>query len=380
MQVVGDQTFGDLDSIDASVIGVYRDTASRPELVQLLPSGSSPESAVAIPSRNLLATANERDLLAAGGARAHVMIYELQNAAPAYPQIASLTRGDRPPIGWGALSGLAADPKRPGVLYAVNDGFYRRQPTIFTIDATRKPATITTALRVTRNGSPAKKLDLEGIASDGLGGFWVASEGGSKGKKSHTIYHVDASGEIDREIGLPRKLKKVATRHGFEGITAVGTGDELTLWLAVQREWKDDEDGFVKLVCYQPKTGKWGAVRYPLDEPERGWVGLSAIAAHRGSLYIVERDNGIGDAAKIKKLYRVALSDLHPAPIGGDPPTVAKHEVRDFIPYLKALNGYVLDKIEGFAVDAAGIGYAVTDNDGVKDSSGETLFFSVGRM
>ena len=29
----------------ASVVGVYRDTGGQPELVQLLPSGSSPESA-----------------------------------------------------------------------------------------------------------------------------------------------------------------------------------------------------------------------------------------------------------------------------------------------------------------------------------------------
>ncbi len=364
----------------ASVVGVYRDTGNRPELVQLLPSGSSPESAVAIPSRNLLVTANETDLIADGGARAHVMIYQMRDTAPAYPQIRSLTRGDHPPIGWGALSGLAADPVRPGILYAVNDGFYRRQPTIFTIDATTKPATITKATRVTRHGSPANDLDLEGIASDGRDGFWLASEGGAEGKKSHTVYHVGANGEIDREINLPRELKNVARKHGFEGITTIGTGDDLTLWMVVQREWKDDEDGFVKLVSYRPSTETWGAVRYPLDKPERGWVGLSAIAAYAGHVYIVERDNGIGEAAKIKKLYRVAVSDLSPAPIGADLPTVSKREVCDFLPYLKALNGYVVDKVEGFAVDASGIGYAVTDNDGVADSSGETLFFSIGRM
>ena len=335
-----------------------------------------------MPSRlgNLLVTANETDQIGKGGARAHVMIYQLSDTAPAYPQIRSLTSGDYPPIGWGALSGLAADPVGPGILYAVNDGFYRRQPTIFTIDATTKPATITNALRVTRHGSSAIRLDLEGIASDGQDGFWLASEGGAEGKKSHTVYHVGANGEIDREIRLPRGLRKVARKHGFEGITTVGTGEDLTLWMVVQREWKDDEDGFVKLVSYRPSTETWGAVRYPLDRPEQGWVGLSAIAAHAGHVYIVERDNGVGEAATIKKLYRVALSDMNPAPIGGDLPTVSKREACDFLPYLKALNGYVVDKVEGFAVDASGIGYAVTDNDGVVGSSGETLFFSVGRM
>ena len=364
----------------ASVVGVYRDTGGHPELVQLLPSGISPESAVTIPSRNLLVTANETDLIEDDGVRAHVMIYELRDAAPAYPQIRSLTTGNGPPIGWGALSGLAADPARRGILYAVNDRFYRRQPTIFTVDATTTPATIAKALRVTRNGSPAKKLDLEGIASDGRGGFWLASEGGPNGKKSHMVYHVDATGEIDREVELPPELEKVARRHGFEGLTSVGSGADQTLWIAVQREWKDDEDGYVKLLSYHPNSGKWGAVRYPLDRAETGRVGLSAIAAHGGHLYVVERDNGIDDAARIKKLYRVALSGLTPSPLGGDLPTVTKQKARDLIPYLKALSGYVTGKVEGFTVDASGVGYAVTDNDGVADSSGETLFFSVGRM
>ncbi len=39
----------------ASIVGVYKDTGGEPELVQLLPSGVSPEGAVAIPGRNLFA-------------------------------------------------------------------------------------------------------------------------------------------------------------------------------------------------------------------------------------------------------------------------------------------------------------------------------------
>jgi hypothetical protein len=364
----------------ASVVAVYRDTGGKPELVQLLPSGSSPESAVGIPSRNLLVTANELDLVDDGGARAHVMVYRRADTAPSYPQIRSLTDGRNAPIAWGALSGLAADPVRPGILYAVADRYLRNQPTIFAIDATAKPATITHAIRITKDGAPAKKLDLEGITSDGDGGFWLASEGGPKGKKSHAIVHVDANGAIDREIPLPSDLKKVSKKHGFEGITAVGAGAGLTLWMVVQREWKDDDDGFVKLLSYRPTTDTWGTVRYPLDTVSDGRVGPSAIAAHAGYLYIVERDNRVGDAAKVKKLYRVALAGLNPAPIGEEPPTASKQQVRDLIPYLKATNGVVAEKVEGFAVDASGIGYAVTDNDGLKNSSGETVFFSVGSL
>ena len=58
---------------------------------------------------------------------------------------------------------------------------------------------------------------------------------------------------------------------------------------------------------------------------------------------------------------------------------VRKELVHDFLADLTALNGFAVDKIEGFAFDAAGEGFAVTDNDGVDDSSGETYFFSIGK-
>lgn len=42
--------------------------------------------------------------------------------------------------------------------------------------------------------------------------------------------------------------------------------------------------------------------------------------------------------------------------------------------------GYVLDKVESFALDAAGDAYVVTDNDGVDDHSGETQFIRLGKL
>lgn len=373
----GDSKYFFVLSERASVVGVYKDTGAEPELVQLLPSGVGPEGAVAIPGRNLFVTANETDLVEDGGARSHVMLYELGEGKAAYPTIRS-EMVDGAPIGWGALSGLVGDAEKAGQLYAVNDSFYAMQPTIFTIDATKTPAAITTALPVTRGGQPAQKLDIEGITLDGKGGFWLASEGNSDKLLPHALYHVNDKGEIKEEIALPADLLKGEIRFGFEGVTMVGSGDEATLWMAVQREWKDDEKGTVKLVSYNPKSKEWGAVRYPLDKGESGWVGLSEITAHGDHVYIVERDNLIGDAAKIKKLYRVAIADLKPAKISEALPLVTKEEVHDFLPDLKAAtNGYVVDKLEGFTFDAEGKAFAVTDNDGVDDSSGETLFFPV---
>ncbi len=360
----------------ASLIGVYDLTDPKaPVLRQILPSGLSPEGMVAIPSRNLLATANEVDLVEDGGTRAHVMIYELAEGPAAYPMITSA--GTETLLGWGALSGLAADQAEAGKLYAVSDSVYGAAPMIYTIDATQTPARITAGLPVTRGGAPAQKLDLEGIASDGKGGFWLASEGRSDRLIPHAIYFVDDKGAIKTEVALPESLLDQEIRFGFEGVTVAGD----MLWLAVQREWQDDPKGMVKLLAYDTKEKTWGAVHYPLDTPTEGaWMGLSEITLSGDWVYIVERDNQIGAAAQTKKLYRVKAADMVPAELGGPLPVMTKELVRDFMPDLAVLNGVTAEKIEGFAIDAAGTGYVVTDNDGVADSSGETLFWPIGAM
>ncbi|MGJ3262870.1 MAG: esterase-like activity of phytase family protein [Salinarimonas sp.] len=372
----GDETYIFLLAERSSIVGVYRDTGAEPELVQLLPSGISPEGVVAIPARGLFATANELDLGEDGLARSHVMIFQLGDDAPSYPTIRSTMDDEGRPIGFGALSGLAADLTEPGRLYAVNDSVYRSQPTIFTIDATQTPAQITSALRITRDGMPAQKLDLEGIVAI-EGGFWLASEGRTDRLVPHALYRVDARGRIREEVPFPAELAAVERRFGSEGVTMVGS----TLWIAIQREWGDDPAGTVKLVSYDTESKEWGAVRYPLETPGEGaWMGLSEITAHGDFVYIVERDNQIGANAVVKRLYRVPLAQMTPAPLGGELPMVEKELVRDFIPDLAQWNGYVVDKVEGFAIDAAGTGFVVTDNDGVDDSSGETFFWSIGQM
>ncbi|MBR9862873.1 MAG: alkaline phosphatase [Rhodobacteraceae bacterium] len=357
----------------ASVVGVYDvSEPAAPTLKQMLPSGIAPEGAIAIPARGLFVTANEADLIEDGGIRSHVMIYEYQNAPATYPQITS--EGAEKLIGWGALSGMVAGDD--GMIYAVNDSFYGYQPTIFTIDTTTVPARITRALPITRGGFPAQKLDLEGITRDGEGGFWLASEGRTDRMIPHGLYHVNAKGEIKQEINLPAELLAVEKRFGFEGVTKIGD----ILWMAVQREWKDDPADHVKLVSYNTKTTEWGAVLYPKASVGTGWVGLSEIVAHEDNVYVVERDNQIGDKAAIKKIYRISASQMEPAPLGGELPVVTKEEVKDLIPDLKANNGYVVDKVEGLAVFGDGTAWVSTDNDGVDDSSGETFFWSLGQL
>ena len=95
---------------------------------------------------------------------------------------------------------------------------------------------------------------------------------------------------------------------------------------------------------------------------------------------MVERDNQIGANAVTKKIYRIPASDMVPAELGGDLPVVTKELVRDLIPDLAANGGYIVDKIEGLAIFADGTIWVSTDNDGVDDSSGETFFWSFGKL
>jgi hypothetical protein len=365
----------------ASVVGVYRDTGAAPELLQVLPKGIGPEGLLAIPSRNLFVATSETDLHGDGGAAPHVMIYQrAERAAPAYPTIRSVKKVDGLPITWGALSGIAADKTQAGKLYAVTDSAYNGAPRILTIDATKEPALITKEVLVTRSGQAAEKLDLEGIAVTNDGGFWLASEGNPEKGLKNLLIKVDAKGAIQEEITLPAGLEEGAKNYGYEGVAVTGSGSNETVWLAVQREWADDGKNAVKLLAYKPSTKSWSAVRYPLDKVENGWIGLSEITVAGDRVIIIERDNQIAEKAKVKKLYAVSLAEMKPVALGGELPLVKKTELRDLIADLKAVKGYVLDKVESFAIDVAGDAYIITDNDGVDNSSGETQFIKLGKL
>lgn len=385
-------TFGDdrlifVASERGSLVFVYRDkgAGAAPELLQVLPAGVGPEGLIALPKRELFVTAAETDNREDGGIGSVVTLYQRQpGATPAYPTIVSADGPDGLPIWWGALSGFSADAKEAGKLYAVTDSAYA-QARILTVDANAKPAKITAATVLTKDGAPAKGLDLEGIAVRPEGGFWVVSEGNPEKKEKATqnlLLRVGTDGAITEEIALPEAVAAQAGRFGFEGVAVLGSGADETVWIAVQREWKDDPKGFAKLIAYKPADKSWGAVRYPLDKAAKGWVGLSELTPYKDGLIVIERDNQIGTDAAIKKLAFVSLKDVKPAPLGSEaaPPVLVKSEVKDLLPLLKATNGYVLDKVESFAIDAAGNGFLVTDNDGVDGSSGETQFMAIGKM
>ncbi|WP_456381158.1 esterase-like activity of phytase family protein [Thiolapillus sp.] len=352
-------------------VAVYRvGRKGKLDYVQALPAGVGPEGLLPMPARNLFIAAAEKDD-AAEGFRSMITIYRLEQQQPAYPQIVSA--GD-PPIGWGALSGLAADRNNPQRLYTVHDSFYA-QSRIYTLDVSNHPAIIEEELVLKRDGATVD-YDLEGLATASEGGFWAVSEG-KPGIFHNLLLRISADGTVVQEIELPPEIQASQQKFGFEGVAESATGK---IYVAFQREWLDDPEGMTRIGEYDPQTAQWRFYHYPLDAaPEGGWVGLSELVAlEDGGFAVIERDNQQGDKAMIKRIYRFDL------PASQDPveqyPVITKTLVRDMLPVMQSGNGWVPDKLEGLAVAADGKVYLVTDNDGLDDATGETMFLRLDSL
>lgn len=194
------------------------------------------------------------------------------------------------------------------------------------------------------------------------------------------MLHVARDGEIDDVVKLPDASNAQQVRFGFEGVASVGPAANEVLFVAFQREWQNDPEGYVRIGRYETATRTWSFYYYPLDEPESpngGWVGLSEISALNAHEFaVIERDNQASSDARIKKFYRFSVRNMTPLqePLAGTPafPKLSKTLARDLLPVLTKTGGMVLEKIEGMAVNSKGDAWIVNDNDAVDDSNGET--------
>ncbi|PUE38448.1 alkaline phosphatase [Limnohabitans sp. Bal53] len=366
----------------SSLISVWLDMGpgKAPQFLQALPAGAGPEGLLAIPQRHLLVVASETD----GAARASVSIYQRSNAPANYPTLMSKDTPEGTPMAWGAISGTSADIQQPGRLWAVTDSAYSTTR-ILQIDANATPALITKEITLTKGAKPAS-YDAEGISQRADGSFWIASEGDPNKKSGPTknlLLRVSNQGNVEEEIELPGSLNNHTVRFGFEGVTRTGSGAEEVVWIAVQREWKNDPSGFAKILRYSPAQKTWGVLHYPLSKSAAagGWVGLSEITAlSPNELVVIERDNQFGDQS-FKTLHSFSVAGLVPADVGAQQvPVISKRLVSDLVPELQKPRGIVLDKVESFAIDAAGNAFFITDNDGVDGTNGETQFIRLGKL
>ncbi|MCF8478887.1 MAG: esterase-like activity of phytase family protein [Rhodospirillum sp.] len=365
----------------ANFVAVFKDMGpgKAPTYLQVLPTNPNPEGTLAIPSRNLFVAATENDN-AEDGVRATIGIFERGAAEAAYPMIVSADdAATGAPIGWGALSGAVGDPTDATILHVVSDSFYDTAR-IFTMDISKSPAVITDFVEL--SGGAAPKYDLEGITMRKGGGYWVVSEGNDEKKMDNLLIAVAKDGAIEQEIKLPEAVASQIKRFGFEGVASYMDGDKEKVVVAFQREWRDDPKGMVKIGVYDPASGNWGFVHYPLDTPENkagGWLGLSEITLIGGTTFaVIERDNKGGPDAVLKQVTVISLDTVTPAPAGSELPVVKKVVALDLLPAMAATMGYTPDKVESLAITKDGQMIALTDNDGVDDSSGESQLLRLG--
>jgi hypothetical protein len=364
----GDRTFAFVGSERGSYVAVYdlADEAS-PSLVQILPTGTSPEGLLAIPERDLFVTANEVEgsLSIFRGVTGGVSTYSATDVA---------STG----VWWSALSGLAPAPD--GKLYAVGDSALA-PARFFVLDPSTTPATIGSSVAldpVVVNGV-TQVIDPEGVAVDPRSGdLWIASEGATNTSgaitRENLLVRVEPDGDIVRVVTLPAEIRAQQRNFGFEGVATSANGK--TLFVAFQRPWIGDADDVTRIGVFNTQNGRWKFLRYRLDEAAAPtasrWVGLSEISAIDPDTFaIVERDNALGLDAVVKRVYTV---ELDPEIATKDPakaPLVTKTLVRDVI----ASDDVLLEKIEGLGI-VEGEVYAVYDNDGV----GLTTFLRWGAL
>ncbi|MGE2732497.1 esterase-like activity of phytase family protein [Mycolicibacterium vaccae] len=342
-----------------------------PKFRQILPTTPAPEGILPIPARDLLVISSEADD-AEARVRASVNVYGFGAAyaadgrRSAFP---SLVSGDHDgaPIPWGALGALSTDPADGNRLYTATDDAYG-PARILGIDLTASPALIDTTLPVTSDGEPVT-LDVEGVAARPDGTFVLAVEGAA-GPDNELVF-VGADGAIEKRVTLPGDVAEGLGGQGLEGVAVDGD----SVWVAVQREVKTDPAGVARLGRYNVADDTWEWFGYQLDstDADGDWIGLSEIQVHDGSLLVLERDKLSGPDARVKAVYRVALPTE-----AGAMQVLPKALARNLLPDLQATRGYTQEKVEGLAVAGNGRLYVVTDNDGLDDANGETVFLDLG--
>ncbi len=374
----------------ANVVGVYEMVQGRPKFRQLLPTGIGPEG---LAFRNgVLAVSSEVDGLDEGYlARPLITFFDIRGAArPTYPYLVSREDRSGLPIPWVAQSGLSGDPRRADTMWSVSDSVLG-QAYLYQIDVSQHPNRI--VRRIAVGGTDVADqhygdYDLEGVAARREGGFWLASEGrvDEGSSRPNLLVRTNRAGNVLGSVELPPDLTAGATSSGFEGVAVTGNqarGNEV-VYVAVQREWTDDPTGRTKIGRYEVATGVWTFASYPLDaveSPDGGWVGLSELTLLRGGrLAVVERDNQLGLAARIKRVYAIDPSSVDFVEHGSTLPVLHKTLLRDILPDLDAASISLPDKVEGLGVTRNGRVYVVTDNDGVDENYGETVFIRLPRF
>ncbi|MBK9386909.1 MAG: esterase-like activity of phytase family protein [Planctomycetes bacterium] len=381
----GNRDFAFVLSERGSFMGIYDiSNPSAPFFVQFLPTGISPEGVVAIPSRDLVVTADE--------VSGTLSIYEGMRGLPFDPSRPLPYSLDGP---FGALSGLD---DAPGGAFAVPDNAL---PTaIYYIGLQTPLARVMPLIPVLRNGVQAR-YDGEGIAVDRsilaltrpFGGFWIASEGNGT-TQPNLLIQTDLAGNVLREIQLPNSIDAGADPaiggnavgsagggrirgNGFEGLSI--SADGRYLLAAVQRSFNGEAATHTRIARYDLQQiaagtapsnglrfgGDWQFFYYPLEaETGAGFVGLSEITTiGPGQYLVIERDQGVGTDTALKAIYAFSMAGLVPDTDGVPGEASGSDTVTKVLAVDVQSSFFPYEKVEGVAIRNGRL-WVCLDNDG----------------
>ncbi len=324
--------------------------------------------------------------------------------AAAAPSPAAAVGSDLSSGAWNAISGLAADPLDATRAFAVRDDFYATSSVLaLNVEAARvcvvEERPITDPQGVLRkaleglagrlNDAPdfepgrlvgpngSVHLDLEGVAADPDGGFWLVAEGrgelargrsraGNPFVSPDVLMRASAEGAITAAVLLPLRLVKNQSDAGLEGVARVGE----QVYVAFSGAWtaSGDPDGHARIGRYDLVTQSWTFAYYPLAEAGTRLSELSHVRGDR--LAVLERDGRSGAQARVKQIGSFSLtgSSFRPESHAGAFGVIDRRVEVDLLAG-EPLAACLAKKPEGLAVLADGSVLLVNDNDGIR---GET--------
>lgn len=283
-------------------------------------------------------------------------------AAAGSGAISEIEAGEGHP--WGTLSGLTAHPTNPHILYAVPD---QDSPPPRVIEINVSEDVPRTGKQILVNAPGFDALDIEGVTAKPDGGFWLASEGNVGNTPPNVLLEIDASGQLQRSIGLPASIAARMDKKGFEGVALDTTPGGSHLYVAFQAPVSGDPPDFTRIGAVDLNTGDWTFYAYPLDRTEAGDFGGLSELVHLGNrkFAALERDGNTGHRS-LKHVTVFDLGTLVGAPPDSPPTPITKKVAADLVPMFKAEGRKVEKEVEGLTVAADGEVYALTDNDNLR--------------
>ena len=267
-------------------------------------------------------------------------------------------------------------------MWAVSDSVLA-QAYLYRIDVSETPAVITERLPVggVDVDDTDGDFDLEGVAARPEGGFWLASEGRTNpgSSRPNLIVRTDADGTVLDAFPLP----DVARRRGHAAAASRASPSPAPRPAATSGVGGDPAgvgrrppaSSSSAATTSPPARGRSPSTRstHSTESPAAAVVGLSELTLlPDGTLAVIERDNQLGQDARIKRIYAVDPASIEFLPHGDDLEVLDKELLADVLDDLDDASISVPDKLEGLAVTADGHAYLVTDNDGVDENYGET--------